>query len=99
MPTPVRAFAEIAAQHGDVDPTDLEAVQRWYLDELPQLPPSEIDEILQELVSHDGESHKDDLKRTYPQEAPLPTLSDSPPARFPPGFLWGLIQRIFGRRN
>jgi hypothetical protein len=39
MPTPTTAFADAAAEFGDVDPDDLEAVQRWFMEELPKLPP------------------------------------------------------------
>ena len=38
MPTPITAFADAAAKYGDIDPDDIEAVQKWFADELPRLP-------------------------------------------------------------
>lgn len=83
MPSPTRAFLDVAAKYGEVDPTDIEAVQRWFSETLPTLPPDTIEEILEELLQHDGAG--DDLAPApaYPKDAPLPSLSSSPPAPFP----------------
>jgi len=83
MPTPIGAFVDIAARYGQIDPADIEAVQHWFSDVLPTLPPDTIEEILEELLQHDGAS--DDLAPApaYPKDAPLPSLSSSPPAPFP----------------
>ena len=83
MPTPTGAFVDIASRYGEVDPSDIEAVQRWFSEVLPTLPPDTIEEILEELLRHDGAG--DDLAPApvYPKHAPLPSLSSSPPAPFP----------------
>jgi len=83
MPTPTGAFLDVAARHGKVDPTDIEAVHRWFTDVLPTLPPGTIEEILEELLQHDGTSDDKATARVYPKGAPLPSLSSSPPAPFP----------------
>lgn len=83
MPSPTRAFLDVATKYGEVDSTDIEAVQRWFSETLPTLPPDTIEEILEELLQHDGAG--DDLAPVpaYPKGAPLPSLSSSPPAPFP----------------
>lgn len=83
MPTPTGAFLNVAARYGGVDPTDIEAVQLWFSDVLPTLPPGTIEEILEELLQHDGASDDQATPRVYPKGAPLPSLSSSPPAPFP----------------
>ena len=54
MPTPTTAFADAAAKHGNVDPNDLEAVQQWFTEELPKLPPEIVERVLRELLEQDG---------------------------------------------
>lgn len=86
MPTPTQAFFDIAARHGDVDSTDPQAVQRWFAETLPSLPPAEIEEILEELLAleaHEGTADTDLPPRHYPKDARLPTLDDSPSAPLP----------------
>lgn len=83
MPSPTGAFLDVAARHGKVDPTDVEAVQHWFSEVLPTLPPGTIEEILEELLQHDGASDDKAPARAYPKDAPLPSLSSSPPAPFP----------------
>jgi len=83
MPPPTGAFLDIAARYGKVDPTDIEAVQRWFSTVLPTLPPATIEEVLEELLKHDGASDDKSLAPVYPKDAPLPTLSSSPPAPLP----------------
>ena len=83
MPTPTTAFADAAAKFGDVDPDDLEAVQRWFMEELPKLPPETIEQVLRELLSQDGAPAIRRLTPRYPERAPLPSLSSSPPVLLP----------------
>ena len=83
MPTPTGAFLDVAAKYGEVDPTDIEAVQRWFSETLPTLPPDTIEEILEELLRHDGASDRQLPAPVCPKDAPLPSLSSSPPAPFP----------------
>ena len=94
MPTPTQAFAEVAARHG-VDPSDIEAVQQWFLEDLPKLPTAEIEEILEELLAYreTGEVHTE--TRCYPEGVPLPSLDISPPAQTPLfAARWGQVLRL-----
>ncbi len=45
MATPTTAFADAAAKYGDVDPEDIEAVQKWFTEALPTLPLNIIDSL------------------------------------------------------
>jgi hypothetical protein len=84
MPTPTHVFAEVAATHGNVDPGDIDAVQRWYENELPLLPAATIEEILEELASQEGSAPvAADSKHSYPSGAPLPSLGQSKPVPLP----------------
>lgn len=95
MPTPTRAFAEVAAKHGGVDPDDMGAVQRWYEETLPTLPPEMAEEILEELLSSEKLEVTVKSPRVYPTEAPLPTLDQAFPAPLP---LLAARRREFLRR-
>jgi hypothetical protein len=83
MPTPTRAFAELAAKHGGVDPDDMEAVQRWYEETVPTLSPAMIEKILEELLSSERLEVKGESPRVYPADAPLPALDQAPPVPLP----------------
>jgi hypothetical protein len=78
MPTPITAFADAAAKHGDVDPNDIEAVQKWFAEELPKRSPDVIEEVLRDLLGRDGESPDREVIPVYPNRAPLPSLGASP---------------------
>ena len=95
MPTPPHVFAEIAAKYGNVNPEDTAAVQRWYIETLPNLPPELIDEILEALLRHDGVKPTTAVEKSYPVDIPLPLLNESPPANLP--ILRALIE-IFIKR-
>jgi hypothetical protein len=83
MPTPTYVFAEVAARYGGVDAGDLEAVQHWYEETLPSLPPEKIEEILDELMGREGLRSEGDGPRVYPKAAPLPTLDQAAPVPLP----------------
>ncbi len=83
MPTPVEAFARIAAEHGGIDPNDAEAVQSWYVETLPTLPPERIEALLEDLLGREGDATDRALRPSYPHGAPLPGLETSPPVRLP----------------
>jgi hypothetical protein len=90
MPTPTRFFHEIAARYGEVDPSDTEAVQDWYVEVLPTLPVETIDEILEWLLHELGGPRLDEPgtdgsepQSSYPPDAALPSLSASLPAPVP----------------
>lgn len=78
MPTPITAFADAAAHYGDVDPSDIEAVQKWFAEELPKLSPDVIEAVLRQLLSRDGEAPDREMNPVYPKRAPLPSLGASP---------------------
>ena len=73
MPTPVQAFLDAAAKHGDVDPSDLEAVRRFYRETLPTLPPDRILQVLEELLAREGRAEGEGPAPHYPGEAALPS--------------------------
>jgi hypothetical protein len=83
MPTPTYVFAEVAARYGGVDAGDMEAVQHWYEETLPSLPPQKIEEILDELMGREGLRSEGDGPRVYPKAAPLPTLDQAAPVPLP----------------
>jgi len=83
MPTPTNVFAEVAAKYGGVGAGDMEAVQRWYEETLPSLPPQKIEEILDELLRREGLRSEGDRPRVYPKTAPLPTLDQAAPVPLP----------------
>jgi hypothetical protein len=83
MPTPTYVFAEEAARYGGVDAGDMEAVQHWYEETLPSLPPQKIEEILDELMGREGLRSEGDGPRVYPKAAPLPTLDQAAPVPLP----------------
>jgi hypothetical protein len=83
MPTPTATFLEIAARYGDVDPEDIEAVQHWFTEVLPGLPPERIEEILDDLLASEGADKAEETVRSYPRDVPLPALSSSPPVPIP----------------
>ena len=86
MPTPAHVFARLAARLGGVDPTDREAVVRWYREELPRLSPTDIEACLEELLAQDGvpEAELDDVDFfAEPRDVPLPRLCDAPCVKTP----------------
>ncbi len=94
MHTPTQVFAEVAARHG-VDPTDIEAVQQWFLEDLPKLPTAQIEEILEELLAYREAGEVSIETRCYPKSAPLPSLDASPPAQTPLfAARWGQVLRL-----
>ncbi len=82
MPTPTQAFYDVAARHGEVDPSDAEAVQHWFTEVLPTLPRDQIEEILEGLLAHEGVATTPPDSPGYPRNVPLPSLEDSPPVTF-----------------
>lgn len=83
MPTPVRAFAEVAARYGDVDPRDPRQVQRFYRETLPTLEPATILAILEALLAREGRADDARPGSRYPAHAPLPSVHASPAVRLP----------------
>ena len=84
MPTPTTAFADAAAKYGGVDPDDIEAVQRWFAEELPTLSVDIIEKVLRDLLAQDGAVGDRELTPVYPERAPLPSLGASPAVTSPP---------------
>jgi len=83
MPTPTTAFADAAAKYGGVDPDDIEAVQRWFAEDLPKLPIGTIEQVLHDLLERDGALDDREIVPVYPTRAPLPSLGSSPQAASP----------------
>jgi hypothetical protein len=79
MPTPTTAFADAAAKYGEVDPEDIEAVQKWFAEDLPTLSPDVIEQVLRDLLARDGSAAEREIIAVYPERAPLPSLGSSPP--------------------
>lgn len=103
MPTPTSAFADAAAKYGDIDPEDIEAVQQWFAEELPQLSPQIIGQVLDDLLEWDGAIPERKIAPVYPSHAPLPSLGSSPrvaPPLLAEGWKWifaRLVDRLRGR--
>ncbi len=84
MATPTTAFADAAAKYGDVDPEDIEAVQKWFAEALPTLPLDVVEKVLEDLLAHDGATTDREIVPVYPERVPLPSLLSSPPIVAPP---------------
>ncbi len=82
MPTPTQAFLNVAGKHG-IDPSDPQAVQRWFSEDLPALPIEQIEEILEELLAYDANGEDSPGARHYPEGIQLPLLKKSPAAPTP----------------
>lgn len=85
MPTPVRFFAEVAQKWGNIDPKDYQAVETWYLKELPKLPKKNLNAILDELTQFNNEKSIKPNKIVYPSDVPYPLMKDMIPAT---GYSW-----------
>jgi hypothetical protein len=99
MPTPTTAFADVAAKYGGVDPENIEAVQDWFIEELPTLPVDVIEKVVHDLLVRDGTAAEREIIPVYPERAPLPSLRSSP-AVAPPLLAedWKrLLDRLLGR--
>jgi hypothetical protein len=83
MPTPTTAFADAAAKYGGVDPDDIEAVQRWFSEELPILSIQIIEQVIRDLLAQDGAATDREIIPVYPEHAPLPSLGASPAVSTP----------------
>ena len=83
MPTPTTAFADAAAKYGGVDPNDIEAVQRWFAEELPTLSIQIIEHVIRDLLAQDGAATDREILPVYPDRAPLPSLGASPAVTTP----------------
>jgi len=83
MPTPTAAFADAAAKYGRVDSNDIEAVQKWFAEELPSLPVDVIEQVIRDLLAQDGAAAEREIIPAYGVRAPLPSLKLSPPVALP----------------
>jgi hypothetical protein len=103
MATPTTAFSDAAAKYGDVNPEDIEAVQKWFTEELPSCPVDVIEQVLLDLLARDGAAAAREIVPVYPERAPLPSLVLSPPAALPllaedwRRLLRKLVDRVRGR--
>jgi hypothetical protein len=97
MPTPTGVFAQVAARHGDVDPNDAEAVQRWYAETVPALSPEKLETVLEDLLEQESDPHEPLLAPMYPRGVPLPEQASAPPVALP--LLVRIWAAVFGRRS
>jgi len=82
MPTPMSAFAVIAARHG-VDPSDEEAVDRFFDENAPELPLEEREAIFAELLTADGKGNSP-RRRNYTKIRADASFRDDPTIEVPP---------------
>jgi len=85
MPTPVRFFAKVAQEWGNIDPKDHQAVETWYIKELPKLSKKDLNAILDELTQFSNEESIKPDTIVYPSEVPYPLMKDMIPAT---GYSW-----------
>lgn len=89
MPTPMSTYAEIAARY-HIDPSDEEAVTRFFRDTAPGLPADERVQIFNELLgAHENEERSSTLRQQYTTGTPdarpdPPTLAAVPSRPFNP---------------
>ncbi|HEY2322017.1 MAG TPA: sigma 54 modulation/S30EA ribosomal C-terminal domain-containing protein [Thermoanaerobaculia bacterium] len=81
MPTGMSVFAELAARYG-VDPHDEEAVDRFFEDTAPALPPNEREQILSDLLGAEGAGESPRRKR-YAHGAPAELNGERTPMPVP----------------
>lgn len=72
MATPMHVYYELAARYGNVDPSDYEAVLKFFTTDILNLDESVRAEIGKELLTRDGEPAKPMGPRKYPENAPAP---------------------------
>ena len=90
MTTPIKAFAELAARHGGIDPDDACAVQTWFMETLPTLPPEQREDLLSELLDQEAGPAGTAPEPSYPTQVELPRLDTAKPVsepRFAAGFI------------
>ena len=100
MPTPTRYFVDVAVRYSDIDSSDLDAVQQWFIEVLPTLPHDVINEIFEELLANNTSADHDESEPAYPKGVPLPSLSASPPAPVPTFAVQisELLSKLIGRK-
>lgn len=80
MPTPMRFFVKVAQKWGNIDPDDHQAVENWYVKELPKLPKKNLNAILDELMQFSQEESIKPDKIVYPSDVPYPLMKNLIPA-------------------
>jgi predicted RNA-binding protein Jag len=90
----MRAFAEVAARFGSIDPEDESQVQRFFEDEAPALPPTEQAEILDALLELEGTALAP-LKDRKPASGPSEILLEDSPSLALPATEVDLEQQAF----
>ena len=79
MPTPLRFFIKVAQERGNVDPDDIEAVEKWFLKDFPKLPKKDLNAIMDELIQRSHEESMKPEKIVYPSNIPIPLMKDTIP--------------------
>jgi len=79
MPTPLRYFVKVAQKWGNIDPTDHQAIEEWFLNDFQKLPEKDLNAILDELIENSNKGSVDPGKIVYPSDIPLPLFNDIVP--------------------
>ena len=82
MPTPMSAFADIAARY-NIDPHDEEAVDRFFDEQAPSLPEADRAAILAELLASQGEPGQSPARKRYAKGSVDPEISGRLPVQVP----------------
>jgi hypothetical protein len=82
MPTPMSAFADIAARYG-INPNDEEAVDRFFDEQAPSLSEHERATILKELFAAQAERGDSPARKHYAKGAPDPRMTGRQPIAVP----------------
>jgi hypothetical protein len=83
MPSPMRAFAQVAKRLGNVNPEDERQVEQFFAEEAPALLEEMQAEILEALLELEGEDLEPLKARGYASGPSEILLSDSPPLATP----------------
>lgn len=83
MPSPMRAFAQVAKRLGNVNPEDERQVERFFAEEAPALREEKQAEVLEALLELEGEDLEPLKAREYASGPSEILLSDSPPLATP----------------
>jgi hypothetical protein len=79
MPTPMRAFYNVAKRYIKVDPDNYGRITHFFGSVLPTLGPEIISKVYEELLGLCGTKMENlPIKRTYETDVEIPKLSESP---------------------
>ncbi len=85
MPTSMRAFADVAASFGQIDPEDEDQVEQFFAQQAPALEPRQQAEILEALLAWEGADLEPLKRKRFASGRSEIRLEDSPPVQVPAG--------------